>query len=177
MNLKYLVVSLLNTGLIIYVSSMPNHCLPGDGSLSDQIVSNVAHIPAYGLLTFLWLKTFDRRKNTTQLHNFPASQLPSFTKSQLHKISTSQLLGCAASQLRTFSTSCSSQPPIFGFGRFGSFCCFRRNSSIIYPRSLSIRYRSGVGPARCFLWVMCIQQAQTTQQIKSIERIEHLERA
>ncbi len=99
MNLKYLVVSLLNTGLIIYVSSMPNHCLPGDGSLSDQIVSNVAHIPAYGLLTFLWLKTFDRRKNTTQLHNFPASQLPSFTKSQPHNFLVAQLLNFAPSRL------------------------------------------------------------------------------
>jgi len=30
----------------------------GSGSLSEQIISNLAHIPAYALLTFLWLKSF-----------------------------------------------------------------------------------------------------------------------
>ena len=76
MNYKYLFLSLMTTGLIAFISSFPNHSLPGDGSLADQILSNLAHIPAYALLTFLWLKTFDTRKNTTQLHKFPASQLP-----------------------------------------------------------------------------------------------------
>ena len=45
------------------MSSLPGHSLLGSGSLSEQIVSNLAHIPAYGLLTFLWLKTFDRKEN------------------------------------------------------------------------------------------------------------------
>lgn len=66
MNLKYLLLSLLNTCLIIYVSSIPDQSLWGNGSLSVQIISNLAHIPAYGLLTFLWLKAFDRRKNKGQ---------------------------------------------------------------------------------------------------------------
>ena len=61
MNFKYLLLSLLNTGLIIYVSSIPNRSLWGNGSTSQQIISNLAHIPAYALLTFLWLKTFERR--------------------------------------------------------------------------------------------------------------------
>ncbi|NVM23269.1 MAG: VanZ family protein [Desulfobacterales bacterium] len=102
MNLKYLLLSLLTTGLIAFVSSLPNHSLPGDGSLADQILSNLAHIPAYALLTFLWLKTFDRRKNKTQLHKFSASQFPGFTKSQPHNFAPSRLpvpLNCSSSVL------------------------------------------------------------------------------
>ncbi len=67
MNFKYLFLSLLTTGLIAFVSSLPNHSLPGDGSLSEQIISNLAHIPAYGLLTFLWLKTFEKGLSKSQL--------------------------------------------------------------------------------------------------------------
>ena len=31
--------------------------------MSEQIVSNLAHVPAYALLAFLWLKTFNRKEN------------------------------------------------------------------------------------------------------------------
>jgi VanZ family protein len=41
----------------------------GDGSLTEQIISNLAHIPAYALLTFLWLKAFERRSAN---HSFMA---------------------------------------------------------------------------------------------------------
>ena len=75
MNLKYLLLSLLGTCLIVYVSSIPNRFLWGNGSTSQQIISNLAHIPAYALLTFLWLKAFDTRKNRTQFHKFSASHL------------------------------------------------------------------------------------------------------
>jgi len=40
------------------MSSIPDKTLWGSGSLSEQIISNLAHIPAYALLTFLWLKSF-----------------------------------------------------------------------------------------------------------------------
>ena len=59
---KYASLALLNTVLIIYASSIPDHALLGDDSLTEQIISNLAHIPAYALLTFLWLKTFERKK-------------------------------------------------------------------------------------------------------------------
>ena len=59
---KYASLALLNTVLIIYASSSPDHALLGDDSLTEQIISNLAHIPAYALLTFLWLKTFERKK-------------------------------------------------------------------------------------------------------------------
>jgi len=58
MNFKYLLLSLLITCLIVFVSSIPNQSLPVHGSLSKQIISNLAHIPAYALLTLLWLKSF-----------------------------------------------------------------------------------------------------------------------
>ena len=40
------------------MSSIPDKTIWGNGSLSEQIISNLAHIPAYALLTFLWLKYF-----------------------------------------------------------------------------------------------------------------------
>ena len=40
------------------MSSIPDKTLWGSGSLSEQVLSNLAHIPAYALLTFLWLKSF-----------------------------------------------------------------------------------------------------------------------
>ena len=58
MNYKYASLALLFTVLIIYVSSIPNCSLWGNGSLNKQIISNLAHIPAYALLTFLWFKSF-----------------------------------------------------------------------------------------------------------------------
>ena len=42
------------------MSSIPDKTLWGSGSLSEQIISNLAHIHAYALLTFLWLKSFGR---------------------------------------------------------------------------------------------------------------------
>ena len=66
MNLKYLLLSLLTMCLIFYVSSIPDQSLWGGGSLIKQIISNLAHIPAYGILTFLWLKAFDRTRNRNQ---------------------------------------------------------------------------------------------------------------
>ena len=40
------------------MSSIPDKTIWASGSLSEQIISNLAHIPAYALLTFLWLKSF-----------------------------------------------------------------------------------------------------------------------
>jgi len=40
------------------MSSIPDKTLWGSGSLSEQIISNLAHIPAYALITFLWLMSF-----------------------------------------------------------------------------------------------------------------------
>ena len=48
------------TAIIVYVSSLPSHSLPGDGSLSEQVLSNFAHIPAYAFLAFLWFRTFNQ---------------------------------------------------------------------------------------------------------------------
>lgn len=55
MNAKFLFPALLLTVSIVYVSSLPSKTLWGTGSSWDQIVSNLAHIPTYTLLTLLWL--------------------------------------------------------------------------------------------------------------------------
>ncbi len=58
MNHKYLPLAIFSTLLIICMSSIPDKAIWGNGFLSEQIISNLAHIPAYALLTFLWLKSF-----------------------------------------------------------------------------------------------------------------------
>lgn len=58
MNYKYAFLGLLLTLLIAYMSSIPDWSFSSNGSLSEKIISNFAHIPAYAVLTFLWLKSF-----------------------------------------------------------------------------------------------------------------------
>lgn len=72
MNYKYASLALLSTLFLIYMSSIPDKSLWGGGSLIKEIISNLAHIPAYGLLTFLWLKAFDRTRNRNQFLIFNA---------------------------------------------------------------------------------------------------------
>ena len=36
--------------------------MPGDISITKQVICNLAHVPEYGLLAFLWLKSFAERK-------------------------------------------------------------------------------------------------------------------
>jgi len=71
-NYKYLSFALLITLLIIYASSIPDKILLGNDSLTERIISNLAHIPAYTLLTFLWLKAFERRKIEGHFSKFNA---------------------------------------------------------------------------------------------------------
>jgi VanZ family protein len=46
--------------MIVYASSVPDQALWGGGSQMEKIICNFAHIPAYGVLMFLWLKAFDK---------------------------------------------------------------------------------------------------------------------
>ena len=72
LNYKYFSLALFSTLLIIYASSIPDQALLGDDSLTEQIISNIAHIPAYALMAFLWLKAFERRSAS---HSFMAAAL------------------------------------------------------------------------------------------------------
>ena len=54
----YMTLAISVTGLIIYLSSVPGLTIIGNNSTADQVVSNLAHIPAYALLTYLWIMTF-----------------------------------------------------------------------------------------------------------------------
>ena len=58
MNYNYLTFALLSTLGIVYISSIPDQNFWGNGALCQRIISNLAHIPAYALLSFLWLKSF-----------------------------------------------------------------------------------------------------------------------
>ena len=70
MNHKYLSLAIFGTLLIICMSSIPDKTIWGNGSLSEQIISNLAHIPAYALLTFLWLKSFARTESKNNIIAF-----------------------------------------------------------------------------------------------------------
>ena len=70
MNNKYLPIAIFSTLLIICMSSIPDKTLWGSGSLSEQIISNLAHIPAYALLTFLWLKSFAEPESKNNIISF-----------------------------------------------------------------------------------------------------------
>ena len=54
MNLRYTLLALFATVSIVYMSSIPAKALWGHGSITEQVVSNLAHIPVYALLAFLW---------------------------------------------------------------------------------------------------------------------------
>jgi VanZ family protein len=62
LKLSYLITATIFTLLIIYLSSLPSGTLPGDGSTAEQVLSNLAHIPAFALITFLWIKAFADKK-------------------------------------------------------------------------------------------------------------------
>ncbi len=48
--------ALLATLVIVAVSSIPAGTMGGTGSTSEQVASNLLHIPAFAVLTFLWIK-------------------------------------------------------------------------------------------------------------------------
>jgi len=62
MNLRYLFPSLLVTGLIVCLSSVPSRLFHDTGTLSEEVLYNLAHIPAFALLTYLWFRSFSARK-------------------------------------------------------------------------------------------------------------------
>lgn len=70
MNHKYLPLAIFSTLLIICMSSIPDKAIWGNGFLSEQIISNLAHIPAYALLTFLWLKSFAGAESKNNIFAF-----------------------------------------------------------------------------------------------------------
>jgi len=88
MSYKYLSLAIFSTLLIIYMSSIPDKVLWGSGSLTEQIISNLAHIPAYALLTFLWLKSFagTESKNNTIVFSLTLAGLMLFAVSdEIHQ--------------------------------------------------------------------------------------------
>ena len=60
---RYAFLALVSTLLVIYMSSIPDRSYLDIGSATEQILSNLAHIPAFAFLTYLWLKTFNLNGN------------------------------------------------------------------------------------------------------------------
>ena len=55
----YACLALISTLLVIYMSSIPDRSYLGVNSVTEQILSNLAHIPAFAFLSLLWLKAFN----------------------------------------------------------------------------------------------------------------------
>ncbi len=60
---KYALFSITVTLFVIYMSSLPDRSYLGVGSATEQILSNLAHIPAFALLALLWLRTINLNGN------------------------------------------------------------------------------------------------------------------
>lgn len=72
MNNQYLPIAIFSTLLIVCMSSIPDKTIGSNGFLSEQVILNLAHIPAYALLTFLWFKSF---AGTESKNNITAASL------------------------------------------------------------------------------------------------------
>jgi len=62
MKIRYLIPALGISGIIVWLSSLPANTLLGNTSTLKQYLANFAHIPAYALLSFFWLKSFKTEK-------------------------------------------------------------------------------------------------------------------
>jgi VanZ family protein len=60
------------------MSSIPDRSYLGVGSTTEQILSNLAHIPAFALLTLLWLKTINWNGKGSFLNLFVLCSLALF---------------------------------------------------------------------------------------------------
>jgi VanZ family protein len=78
---KYGLLSTIITSLVIYMSSIPDRSYLGVSSATEQILFNFAHIPAFALLTLLWLKTFNFNGKGSFSHLFVLSGLALFAVS------------------------------------------------------------------------------------------------
>ena len=81
MSYKYAFPALIITILIIYMSSIPDRSYLGVSSATEQILSNLAHIPAFALLALLWLKSLNLEGNRLLLDLFILSGLILFALS------------------------------------------------------------------------------------------------
>jgi len=63
MNYKYAALTALSAVAITYMSSIPDYSVFGSVALIDQLFSNLAHIPAYAVLSFLCFKSFKKKED------------------------------------------------------------------------------------------------------------------
>jgi len=62
-NYKFVMLSVIGTLLIVYASSLPDITIVSSNNSLDRILSNLAHIPAFALLAFLWFRAFPKTQN------------------------------------------------------------------------------------------------------------------
>ncbi len=62
MRISYTILAVVSGLFIIYMSSLPDQAYFGINRKTEQVVSNLAHIPVFALLSFLWFKAFPTAK-------------------------------------------------------------------------------------------------------------------
>ncbi len=67
MNYKFVTLTALSALAIIYMSSIPDYSVFGSASLTNQLFSNLAHIPTYAVLSFLCFNSFKKKKDRKHL--------------------------------------------------------------------------------------------------------------
>ena len=55
---KFLIPAILSTLFIIYMSSRPDQQYLWVAPATERVISNLAHIPVYAVVTFFWLRSF-----------------------------------------------------------------------------------------------------------------------
>jgi len=58
LNYKFLFPAIISTLFIIYMSSQPDQQHLWMAPATEQVISNLLHIPVYAAVTFLWLRSF-----------------------------------------------------------------------------------------------------------------------
>jgi VanZ family protein len=64
--LKYAIIAVLGTGALMCISALPGRAVYGYEKMSIQVLYNLAHIPGYAFLSFLWLKVFERSEKVNR---------------------------------------------------------------------------------------------------------------
>ena len=60
---RFIIPAIIGTLAIVYASSLPDLTIVSTDRSMDRLVSNLAHIPAFTVLSLFWLKSFARARD------------------------------------------------------------------------------------------------------------------
>lgn len=60
---RFIIPAIIGTLSIIYASSLPDITIVSSNNSMDRLVSNLAHIPAFAVLSLFWLRSFAKARD------------------------------------------------------------------------------------------------------------------